>query len=182
MCNGRSLNLQRGAHDPCDGSPGRTREHGRGCMLFLLPGRQQSQRNGKTRAKQSTPRPLRAPVFARRIIFDPLEIDRDNRDNRDKSRKPLQRKASQLSIMPNEPGHSRDKPGHSFAGRVTASHPSRFRRQKSALATRRPGLPGCRKSFPICPRRCAGRDHSAAAGNPRSAAIVRGSGHSCGSP
>ena len=42
----------------------------------------------------------------------PLEIDRDNRDNRDKSWKPLQRKAFRLSIMPNEPGHSRDTPGH----------------------------------------------------------------------
>jgi len=49
------------------------------------------------------------------------KIDRDNRDNRDKSPQALQRKAFRLSIMTNEPGHSRDTPGHSFAGRVTTS-------------------------------------------------------------
>ena len=94
-------------------------------MVSLSIRLQQRGRNGPKSAKASRPRPLRAPVFAGAKHPDPLEIDRDNRDNRDKSRKPLQRRASRPSIMPNEPGHSRDKPGHSFAGRVTASHPCR---------------------------------------------------------
>jgi hypothetical protein len=50
---------------------------------------------------------------------DPLEIDRDNRD---KSPQALQRKAFRLCSMTNQPGHGRDKPGHSFAGRVTTAH------------------------------------------------------------
>jgi hypothetical protein len=52
----------------------------------------------------------------------PLEIDRDKRDKRDKSPQPLQRKAFRLCPMTIEPGHNRDKPGHSFAGRVTTAH------------------------------------------------------------
>ena len=182
MFSGHSLSQQRADNDPQDGSPGRTREGCSGLHGFPVDtsATAQAQRCKPRKAIHSAPPPRAG--FRKANHLDPLEIDRDNRDNRDKSRKPLQRKAFRFSIMPNEPGHSRDKPGHSFAGRVTASHLSGFRPQKSALATRRPGLPGCRKSFPICPRRCAGRDRPAAAGILRSAAVVRGSGYSCGSP
>jgi hypothetical protein len=68
---------------------------------------------------------------------DPLEIDRDNRDNRDKSPQALRRKACRLSDMPNEPGHSRDTPGQPFAGRVTTSQFSALRWNSGRFSDRR---------------------------------------------
>lgn len=137
MFNGHSLSQQRADNDPQDGSPGRTREGCSGLHGFPVDtsATAQAQRCKPRKAIHSAPPPRAG--FRKANHLDPLEIDRDNRDNRDNSRKPLQRKAFRLSIMPNEPGHSRDKPGQPFAGRVTTSQFLTRRRNSGRLSDRR---------------------------------------------
>ena len=137
MFSGHSLSQQRADNDPQDGSPGRTREGCSGLHGFPVDtsATAQAQRCKPRKAIHSAPPPRAG--FRKANHLDPLEIDRDNRDNRDKSRKPLQRKAFRFSIMPNEPGHSRDKPGQPFAGHVTTSQFLTQRRNSGRFSDRR---------------------------------------------